>query len=150
MEKYVVVNIDEGLPSTFKDWVLLIDEANRKKMIAGMCICASTIGAKNAVVYLRYEYRNLKEDLNKSIKEVQGMHPEFAKVKFEIRLGGGPYVAGEGSALFESIEGKGARPRPEKQRSTTNGLYNKPTVINNVETFIAVPIIMQVGGTAWA
>ena len=69
-EKYVVVNADEGLPSTFKDWVLLTDESNRKKMIAGMGICAKTIGAKSAVIYLRYEYRNLKDDLQKAIKEV--------------------------------------------------------------------------------
>ena len=65
-------------------------------------------------------------------------------------MGGGPYVAGEGSALFESIEGKGARPRREKLRSTTSGVYNKPTVINNVETFIAVPIILNIGGAVWA
>lgn len=110
----MVVNADEGLPSTFKDWVLLIDEANRKKMIAGMCICANTIGADKAVIYLRYEYRNLKEELLKAVKEVQGMNAEFAKVKFEVRLGGGPYVAGEETALFESIEGKGARPRANR------------------------------------
>ena len=58
-------------------------------------------------------------------------------------------MAGEGSALFESIEGKGARPRKDKVRSTTSGLYGKPTVINNVETFIAVPIVLNIGGKVW-
>lgn len=63
-----------------------------------------------------------------------------------MRLGGGPYVAGEETALFESIEGKGARPRPDRNQFATQcGLYNKPTVINNVETFISIPMIMNMG-----
>ena len=116
-----------------------------------MCICAKTIGAKKAVIYLRYEYRNIKADLNKSIKEVQALHSTLANVSFEIRIGGGPYVAGEETALFESIEGKGARPRTDRnQFATACGLYNKPTVINNVETFISIPMIMNLGGEAWA
>lgn len=68
------MNADEGLPSTFKDWVLLTDEGNRKKMIAGMAICANTIGAKKAVIYLRYEYRNLKDLLYQAVKEVKALH----------------------------------------------------------------------------
>jgi len=67
-------------------------------MIAGMCICAVTIGAKNAYIYLRYEYRNLKEALMNSVNEVKKLHPKFSDLKFHIRLGGGPYVAGEETA----------------------------------------------------
>jgi len=91
-QKYVVCNIDEGLPCTFKDWTLLMNDENRKKMIAGMAICANTIGAKHAFLYLRFEYRNLKPILEESIEEIKKMRPEFADIKFEIRLGAGPYV----------------------------------------------------------
>lgn len=63
-----------------------------------MCICATTIGAKSAYVYLRYEYRNLKEDILKSVEAVKKLNPKFTDIKFTVRLGGGPYVAGEETA----------------------------------------------------
>lgn len=79
-----------------------------------MCICAQTVGAKKAFIYLRFEYRNLVNALKESIKEVKGLNNAFADIKFDIRLGAGPYVAGEETALFESIEGKGPRPRRDR------------------------------------
>lgn len=150
-EKYVVCNADEGLPSTYKDWCLLNNETKRKEVFTGMGICAKTIGAKKCYLYLRYEYRNLVPALEQAVKEVQNTCPELADLKYEIRVGGGPYVAGEENAQFESIEGAAPLPRKDRPASifpTIEGLFHKPTVINNVETFFAVPhIISQGAGT---
>lgn len=147
-EKYVVCNADEGLPSTYKDWCLLNNENKRKEVFTGMGICAKTIGAKRCFMYLRYEYRNLVPALEQAIKEVQNTCPELADLKYEIRLGGGPYVAGEENAQFESIEGNPPLPRKDRPGNvfpTVEGLFHKPTVINNVETFFAIPHIIQNG-----
>lgn len=147
-EKYVVCNADEGLPSTYKDWCLLRNEARQKEIFSGMGICAKTIGAKKCYMYLRYEYRNLVPSLEASIKEVQNTCPQLADLKYEIRLGGGPYVAGEENAQFESIQGFAPLPRKDRPSNvfpTVAGLFQKPTVINNVETFWAVPHILEQG-----
>nr|AAU14235.1 hydrogenosomal Fe- hydrogenase [Nyctotherus ovalis] len=147
-DKYVVCNADEGLPSTYKDWCLLNHEVKRKEVFTGMGICAKTIGAKRCFLYLRYEYRNLVPALEQAIKDVQRTCPELADLKYEIRLGGGPYVAGEENAQFESIEGRAPLPRKDRPGNvfpTMEGLFHKPTVINNVETFFAVPHIIQQG-----
>jgi len=152
-EKYVVCNADEGLPSTYKDWCILRDEIRRKEVITGMGICAKTIGAKKAYMYLRYEYRNLVADLEKAIKEVQSTCPELADLHYEVRLGGGPYVAGEENAQFESIMGGAPLPRKDRPATvfpTVQGLFHKPTVINNVETFWSVPHIIQRGAKSFA
>jgi len=144
--KYIVCNADEGLPSTFKDWWILKNENSRKRMISGMGICAKTVGAKNAFIYLRYEYRNLVPELNKTIENVKQQHPELSDIKFQIRLGGGPYVAGEETAQFESIQGEAPLPRKDRPWNvfaTHKGLFNAPTVINNVETYFAVPYIIH-------
>lgn len=152
-EKYVVCNADEGLPSTFKDWYLLNSETKRKEVLAGMGICAITIGAKKCYLYLRYEYRNLVPALEEAIKNIQTTCPELAHLKYEIRLGGGPYVAGEENALFESIEGRAPLPRKDRPFNifpTMGGLFHKPTVINNVETFASIPHIIERGGNLFS
>ena len=152
-EKYVVCNADEGLPSTYKDWCILKDEVRRKEVLAGMGICAKTIGAKKCYLYLRYEYRNLVSGLEQAVKEVQKTCPELADLNYEIRLGGGPYVAGEENAQFESIQGGAPLPRKDRPASvfpTVQGLFQKPTVINNVETFWSVPHIIQQGAKSFA
>ncbi len=152
-QKYVVCNADEGLPSTYKDWCILRDEVRRREVLAGMGICAKTIGAKNCFMYLRYEYRNLVPAIEQGIKEVQNTCPELADLKYEVRLGGGPYVAGEENAQFESIQGMAPLPRKDRPASvfpTVQGLFYKPTVINNVETFMTVPHIVQEGGKSFA
>lgn len=110
----MVCNIDEGLPSTFKDWTIMINPHNRLKVLLGMCICARTIGASKAFLYLRYEYRNLKPYIVASIQHLKQLCPEYEDLPFEVRLGAGPYVAGQASAQFESIEGKAARPRTDR------------------------------------
>lgn len=81
-----------------KDYVIISHEDTCKKMLTGMCISAKTIGAQKAYIYLRYEYRNLKEIMLKYVEEVKKLHADFANIEFEIRLGAGPYVAGEETA----------------------------------------------------
>jgi len=152
-EKYVVCNADEGLPSTYKDWCILRNKERRAEVLTGMGICAKTIGAKKCYMYLRYEYRNLVADLQQSIKQVQTSCPELADLHYEIRLGGGPYVAGEENAQFESIQGGAPLPRKDRPATvfpTVQGLFQKPTVINNVETFWSVPHIVQQGAKSFA
>jgi len=147
-EKYVVCNADEGLPSTFKDWYLLKNENKRREVLAGMGICANTIGAKKCYMYLRYEYRNLLPEIEADIKKLQSDCPELAMLNYEVRLGAGPYVAGEENAQFESIQGYAPIPRKDRPSTvfpTVEGLFYKPTVINNVETFACVPHIIQQG-----
>eukprot|EP00826_Nyctotherus_ovalis_P008699 TRINITY_DN1225_c0_g2_i2.p1 TRINITY_DN1225_c0_g2~~TRINITY_DN1225_c0_g2_i2.p1 ORF type:complete len:1200 (+),score=415.97 TRINITY_DN1225_c0_g2_i2:189-3788(+) len=147
-DKYVVCNADEGLPSTYKDWWLLNNETKRKEVLTGMGICARTIGAKKCFIYLRYEYRNLVPALEQAAKDVQSACPELAHLKYEVRLGGGPYVAGEENAQFESIEGRPPLPRKDRPANvfpTVEGLFHKPTVINNVETFYEIPHIIHKG-----
>lgn len=152
-EKFVVCNADEGLPSTYKDWFILLDPARRREVIAGMGICAKAIGAKKCYMYLRYEYRNLLPGLLENISEVKHTCPELADLGFEVRLGGGPYVAGEENAQFESIQGAAPLPRKDRPASvfpTVQGLFYKPTVINNVETFWSVPHIIGLGAKSFA
>ena len=151
-DKYVVCNADEGLPSTYKDWCILNHEYKRKELITGMGICANVISAKKCYLYLRYEYRNLVPALEKAIAEVKNDCPELNNVKYEIRLGGGPYVAGEENALFESIQGAAPIPRRHRLPSTfptDHGLFDKPTIINNVETFLTIPHIIIEGADAF-
>jgi NADP-reducing hydrogenase subunit HndD len=150
-QKYVVCNAEEGLPSNFKDWCLIKDENSRNNMLTGMGICARAIGAKTCYVYMRYEYRNLMPEMKKSIDLYKKRNPQCNDIEFILRIGGGSYIAGEETAQFESIEGKPARPRKIKNKfPTEEGLFNMPTVINNVETFCAIPYIISDGAENWA
>jgi len=142
--KYVVCNADEGEPGTFKDREIL--DTVPTKVFAGMAICAYCIGAKQGYIYLRGEYNFLLnklngvlDDFNKKIKDV-GL--DFT---IEIRSGSGAYVCGEETALFESLEGKRGEPRNKPPYPTVAGLFGKPTVINNVETFVYTAMINYMG-----
>eukprot|EP01022_Parablepharisma_sp_SALTPOND_P014826 TRINITY_DN205_c0_g4_i2.p1 TRINITY_DN205_c0_g4~~TRINITY_DN205_c0_g4_i2.p1 ORF type:complete len:686 (+),score=62.37 TRINITY_DN205_c0_g4_i2:8756-10813(+) len=146
-EKFVVCNADEGLPSTFKDGWLLQDESMREKALAGIFICAKVVGAKKAYLYLRYEYRNLLDKIKDTEKAFKAKCPEYEEIGLETRIGAGTYIAGEETALFESIQGNPPIPRRNRPwfvYSTEKGLFDKPTVINNVETFANVPYILAV------
>jgi len=145
-EKYVVCNADEGLPCTFKDEWLLRDEKMRERVIAGMCICAHTIGSKKAYIYLRYEYRNLVGKIQETIRKFKEKCSQYGDIEFEVRMGAGTYIAGEETALLSSLQGDAPIPqrnRPWYLHSTENGLFGKPTVVNNVETFVNVPYILS-------
>ncbi len=150
----VVCNADEGEPGTFKDRVLLQSYADR--LIEGMTLCAAIIGASQGFIYLRGEYRYLLEPLQQELQKrrdsgllgstIQG----HASLDFdiEIHLGAGAYICGEESALIESLEGKRGIPRIRPPFPVTQGYLGRPTVVNNVETFIAAAMIAD-NGADW-
>ena len=152
--RYVLCNADEGEPGTFKDRVILTE---RPEMVfEGMVIAGYAIGAKLGILYLRQEYRYLEKQLEKVLSDlrVKGILGKNignkAGFDFDIRIlfGGGAYVCGEESALIESCEGKRGEPRNRPPFPVQVGYLNKPTVINNVETFCSVVKILE-KGSAW-
>ncbi|TKJ17642.1 hypothetical protein CEE44_03875 [Candidatus Woesearchaeota archaeon B3_Woes] len=138
-EKYIICNADEGEPGTFKDKFIL--NYNPELVIEGILIAAFAVGAEKAFIYLRGEYDYLEKGLNKVIKNV--VRKTKSKVKIEIILGAGSYVCGDETAIIESIEGKRGQPRDKPPFPTTDGLFGKPTVINNVETLANVPLAVM-------
>jgi [NiFe] hydrogenase diaphorase moiety large subunit len=152
--KYVVCNADEGEPGTFKDRVLMQDFADL--VFEGMTLCGRVIGARQGFVYLRGEYRYMVEALKATsappprVGTAGRSHPGRSELCFDIdiHMGAGAYVCGEESALIESLEGKHGVPRIRPPFPTTHGYLNKPTVVNNVETFAAAAKIAVEGG-AW-
>jgi [NiFe] hydrogenase diaphorase moiety large subunit len=153
-EHYVVCNADEGEPGTFKDRILLNSYADQ--VFEGMTLCAGIIGAREGYLYLRGEYRYLREPLEAVLarrreagllgKSIQGR----AGFDFDIRihLGAGAYICGEESALIESLEGKRGIARVRPPFPVTHGYRGQPTVVNNVETFMKAAAI-AVHGADW-
>ena len=146
-QKYVVVNADEGEPGTYKD--RLIMENDPHTLIEGMAICAYAIGAAKGFIYLRGEYPQLIDTLNTAIEKSneKGVLKGF---DIEVRSGAGAYVCGEETALIESIEGKRGEPRFKPPYPPSEGLWMKPTIVNNVETFASVPVIIEKGAEWFA
>jgi [NiFe] hydrogenase diaphorase moiety large subunit len=143
-EKYVICNADEGEPGTFKDREIL--SRVPRKVFAGMAICGKVIGAKKGYMYLRGEYRFLLPGLLEEIDFYNETARELGiDFTIEIRMGSGAYICGEESALFESMEGKRGEPRNKPPYPTVAGYLSKPTVINNVETFVNVLMICRIG-----
>jgi [NiFe] hydrogenase diaphorase moiety large subunit len=141
-ERYVVCNADEGEPGTFKDRVLLNSFAHQ--VFEGMTLCAAIIGAKQGFVYLRGEYLYLFDKLQSILEErrkagLLGINilQEGLDFDIEICMGAGAYICGEETALIESLEGKAGIPRNRPPYPDTQGYLGKPTVVNNVETFMA-------------
>ncbi len=145
--KYVVCNADESEPGTFKDRVLMLDDPHR--LIEGMCIAAYAIGATKGYIYLRGEYPYILPVLENALNEARAAGYLNENFDIEVRLGAGAYICGEETALFESIEGKRGFPRVKPPFPTTNGLFDKPTVINNVETLFNVPFIIERGAAEY-
>jgi NADH-quinone oxidoreductase subunit F len=142
--KYVVCNADESEPGTFKDrWLI---EQNPFALIEGIAIAAYAVGATKAYIYIRGEYREA-ELLLSSALEAAGSDPG---ITIEVRRGAGAYICGEETALFNSIEGFRGQPRQKPPFPTQAGLFGSPTLINNVETLVAVPGIIRDGGEAFA
>lgn len=153
--KYIVCNADEAEPGTFKDRVLL--EEDPYLMVEAMTLAGFATGATVGYLYIRGEYPLGLERMANAVdraREAGLLGPDVmgAGFAFDIRIrrGGGAYIAGEGTALYESIEGNRAEPRNKAERSTTAGLFRKPTAINNVETLANVPLIVLHGGAAYA
>ena len=149
--KYVICNADEGEPGTFKDRVLLNREPG--SVIEGMIIAGFGIGARYGIIYLRAEYSWLKDNientildfyneglLGKNIKGIKGFDFDI-----RIQMGAGSYVCGEETALLESLEGKRGEPRTKWYFPVERGYLQKPTIVNNVETFAAVARMIEIG-----
>ena len=152
-ERYVVCNGDEGDPGAFMDRSIM--EGDPHKMLEGMLIAAYLTGAQNAYIYVRAEYPLAVERLHTAIAQAEeyglvGDHvlgTDFS-IHFHINRGAGAFVCGEGSALTASIEGSRGMPRVKPPRTVEQGLFAKPTVLNNVETYANVPMIIT-NGVEW-
>ena len=148
--KYVICNADEGDPGAYMDRSVL--EKDPHSVLEGMAICAYAIGAQRGFIYVRAEYPKAVESLKIAIKKANEnnllgdniLGTDFS-FQIELRLGAGAFVCGEGTALMESIEGKRGMPRNKEYRTTERGLWGKPTVINNVETFANIAQIIDQG-----
>jgi NADH-quinone oxidoreductase subunit F len=148
--KYIVCNADESEPGTFKDRILMEEDPHRT--IEGMIIAAHAVGASQGYIYVRGEYPYAFKVMSDAAAEARqagllGNRILGSELGFDIemRLGAGAYICGEETALLESIEGKRGFPRIKPPFPTTHGLFGKPTVINNVETFCNVPLIVERG-----
>jgi NADH-quinone oxidoreductase subunit F/NADP-reducing hydrogenase subunit HndC len=151
--KYVVCNADEGDPGAYMDRSTI--EGDPHSIIEAMTICGRTIGAHQGYVYIRAEYPLAIERLKIALAQAkdygllgQNILGSAFDFDIEIRLGAGAFVCGEETALIKSLEGQRGMPVPKPPFPATNGLWNKPTVINNVETLANIPVIMTKGG-AW-
>ena len=134
--KYVVCNADEGEPGTGKDRFIL--ENNPRAVIEGMAICAAAVGAGEGYIYLRGEYADLREGIEQTIAAAP-----LGSFKLQLCMGHGAYVCGEETALLDSIEGKRGEVRVKPPYPGAEGLWGRPTVVNNVETFACVPYIIN-------
>lgn len=151
--KYVICNADEGDPGAYMDRSIL--EGDPHVVIEGMAIAARSIGASKGYVYVRAEYPKAVKMLAHAIEEAKKynllgdniMGSDFS-FDLQIRLGAGAFVCGEGTALIKSIEGKRGMPKSKVYRTTERGLFEYPTVLNNVETFANIPLIIN-NGADW-
>lgn len=149
-KKYVICNADESEPGTFKDRLIL--EGDPHSIIEALAIAAYTVGANEGYLYIRGEYNIAQERVRKAIVQARemgflGEHIFGTDFNFELHVhsGAGAYICGEETALIESIEGKRGEPRARPPYPTTNGLWGKPTLVNNVETLANVPPIIRKG-----
>lgn len=152
-DKYVICNGDEGDPGAFMDRSVM--EADPHRIIEGMVIAGYAIGAENGYVYVRAEYPLAVKRLQIAIRQAQKMGflgrsicGTLFNFHLEVRLGAGAFVCGEETALMASIEGKRGSPRSRPPYPAESGLFIKPTLINNVETFANIAPILRNGG-AW-
>lgn len=148
--KYVICNADEGDPGAYMDRSIL--EGDPHSVLEGMAICGYCIGSDKGYIYVRAEYPEAVASLITAIDRAQDMGLLGENIlgsdfnfDIELRLGAGAFVCGESTALMESIEGKRGMPRNKEYRTTERGLWQKPTVINNVETLANVPPIINKG-----
>jgi len=151
--KYVICNADESEPGTFKDRLIL--EGDPHSILEAMTIAAYAVGASEGYIYIRGEYTLAQQRLKKAILQAKemgflGEHIFGTDFQFDVHIhtGAGAYVCGEETALIESIEGKRGEPRIRPPYPTTNGLWSKPTLVNNVETLANIPAIIR-HGAAW-
>lgn len=152
--KYIVCNGDEGDPGAFMDRSIM--EGDPHRMLEGMMIAAKATGASEGYIYVRAEYPLAISRLRMAIDAAEaagllGTGILGTDFNFDIKInrGAGAFVCGEGSALTASIEGKRGMPRVKPPRTVEQGLFEKPTVLNNVETFANVPLIILKGASGY-
>lgn len=149
-QKYVVCNADEGDPGAFMDRSIL--EGDPHSVLEAMAICGYAIGADTGHIYIRAEYPLAIERLKVAIAQAQEvgllgnniLGTDFS-FNIDLKYGAGAFVCGEGTALINSIEGKRGEPRMKTYSSSKRGLWDKPTCLNNVETFANIPAIINEG-----
>ncbi len=154
-QKYIICNGDEGDPGAFMDRSLM--EANPHAVIEGMLIAARAVGASEGYVYVRAEYPLAVARMKKAVLDARqagilgcdlfGSSQDF---DMQVMEGAGAFVCGEETALIASIEGNRGMPSPKPPYPAQSGLFGKPTVINNVETFATIPVIMNMGAQAYS
>ncbi len=152
---YFVCNADESEPGTFKDRVIM--EQDPFSIVEGLTVAGFTTGCEKGYIYIRGEYPLGEERISNAVsmakkkgllgRDIMGRGFDF---DIEVRRGAGAYIAGEETALFNSIEGKRAEPRNKPPFPAQAGLFNKPTGVNNVETLINVLEILSIGGPEFA
>ncbi|PLW91851.1 MAG: NADH-quinone oxidoreductase subunit E [Marinilabiliales bacterium] len=143
-KKYIICNADEGEPGTFKDREILTKVP--QKVFVGMALCSHATGAEEGYIYLRGEYNYMLKELQEKI-DIFNNQLQQRGVNFTIKIksGSGAYVCGEETALMESMEGKRGEPRNKPPFPTVAGYNAKPTIINNVETFVYTTMIVRMG-----
>jgi bidirectional [NiFe] hydrogenase diaphorase subunit len=153
--KYVICNADEGDPGAFMDRSVL--EGDPHRVLEGMAIAGYAIGAKQGYIYVRGEYGLAIQRLQNAIKQAEREHLLGARIlendfqfRIDLRIGAGAFVCGEETALIASIEGRRGEPRQRPPYPPEKGLWEQPTLINNVETFANVPPIISKGGEWFA
>ncbi|MEO0074619.1 MAG: NADH-ubiquinone oxidoreductase-F iron-sulfur binding region domain-containing protein [candidate division WOR-3 bacterium] len=148
--KYVICNADEGDPGAYMDRSII--EGNPHSVLEGIIIGAYAVGAQQGYIYIRHEYPLALHHITEAIKQAReygllGENILGSDFSFDLKIsrGGGAFVAGESSALIQSIEGRVAEPKAKYVHMAEHGLYNSPTVLNNVETWANVPLIIKMG-----
>jgi NADH-quinone oxidoreductase subunit F len=152
--RYLVVNADESEPGTFKDRQLL--ERDPHQLVEGILISAHALDVGHAFVYVRGEYPRPARRLQRAVEEARAagyVGPDVMgsgrAIDITVHLGAGAYICGEETALLNSLEGKRGEPRIKPPFPAVEGLYSKPTIVNNVETLSNVPWIVTNGGAAY-
>jgi NADH-quinone oxidoreductase subunit F len=155
MEKYLCCNADESEPGAFKDRELMAK--NPHQLIEGCAIAAHAVGATHAFIFIRGEYAEVADGLDRAVGEAyaagylgQGILGTGTRVELVVHRGAGAYICGEETALLDSLEGKRGNPRLRPPFPAIQGLYGGPTLINNVETLSNVPHIVNAGADWYA
>lgn len=155
MDKYLVCNADESEPGTFKDRELM--QKNPHQLIEGMIIAAYVVGANRSFIYIRGEYEIPADVLDEAIAQAKAagyLGENILGSGFSLDLvlhrGAGAYICGEETGLLDSLEGKRGNPRLKPPFPANQGLFQGPTLINNVETLATIPAIVRMGGSEYA
>jgi NADH-quinone oxidoreductase subunit F len=147
MDKYLVCNADESEPGTFKDRELMTKSPHM--LIEGMIIAAHAAGANRAFVYIRGEYQEVADILDAALAEARDAGL-LGDLQLVVHRGAGAYICGEETGLLDSLEGKRGNPRLKPPFPANQGLYQGPTLINNVETLSTIPHILRLGAEEYA